>query len=335
TAAPAPPSSLRAKIRARVAELRARQFVRAPVGPLRLAQGQLAAQTGWLWPLALAGLALGLAQAWPRRRQGPRQAPSPAGLSLVFWLAWLTVYAMVYSALGGIIHFYYLTTLAPALAVLASLGARGLWQRFGQGGWQAAGLPLALAITALWQVQVQASALGWSWAHLFATRLDWLRALHLGLAVGALVACAALVLAPRLREGRAVRAWLGRGGLGLGLAALLALPMAWTVAGVLAPANGIMPAADLFRLIAGPRLAQLHQRQEAQRAADLSRLVRSWPPTATASASCWPAPPTRWPRPSLLRPACRSWPGADSTAWTRPWTPSAWPPWPRPVRCAS
>ena len=40
-----------------------RLFVRAPAGALRLADGQLAAQAGWLLPLALAGLALGAARA--------------------------------------------------------------------------------------------------------------------------------------------------------------------------------------------------------------------------------------------------------------------------------
>ena len=36
-----------------------RVFVRAPVGPLRLADCLLAAQTGWLFPLALAGVLVG------------------------------------------------------------------------------------------------------------------------------------------------------------------------------------------------------------------------------------------------------------------------------------
>jgi 4-amino-4-deoxy-L-arabinose transferase-like glycosyltransferase len=86
-------------------------FVRAPPGPLRLAQGQLAAQFAWLLPFAAMAF---VADAWRR-------------LTLLFWLCWTATYAIVYSALGGIFHFYYLATLAPALAFLAGIGVVGLW----------------------------------------------------------------------------------------------------------------------------------------------------------------------------------------------------------------
>ena len=70
----------------------ARLFVRAPAGPLRLADGQLAGQALWLWPLALAGLALGA--------RGARWRPplAPETFALLLWVGWALTYAAVYSA---------------------------------------------------------------------------------------------------------------------------------------------------------------------------------------------------------------------------------------------
>src|SRR5207245_4687959 len=84
-----------------------RLFVRAPAGALRLADGQLAGQVGWLFPLAIAGLAFGAGRG---RIRGPL---SRTRLTVLLWLGWLLTYALVYSYAGGFFHFYYLATLAP------------------------------------------------------------------------------------------------------------------------------------------------------------------------------------------------------------------------------
>jgi len=52
----------------------------------------------------------------------------PANVSLAFWFAWIAIYAVVYSTTGGIMHYYYLSTLAPALCALAGIGFIGLWR---------------------------------------------------------------------------------------------------------------------------------------------------------------------------------------------------------------
>ena len=62
-----------------------------PVGPLRLAAPQLAAQFAWLLPLALVGLFL------VRRRDR-------IDASLALWGVWLFTYGIVFSAAGGIFH---------------------------------------------------------------------------------------------------------------------------------------------------------------------------------------------------------------------------------------
>ncbi|HEU5194114.1 MAG TPA: glycosyltransferase family 39 protein, partial [Methylomirabilota bacterium] len=104
-------------------------FVRAPVGPLRLADGQLAGQALWLLPLALMGLVAGSFHA--RHRRPPL---APAHLALILWLGWALTYAVIYSWAGGIFHLYYLSTMAPPLAALAGVGVAGLWGFYLQGG---------------------------------------------------------------------------------------------------------------------------------------------------------------------------------------------------------
>jgi 4-amino-4-deoxy-L-arabinose transferase-like glycosyltransferase len=66
----------------------ARLFVRAPVGPLRLLDGLLAAQAAWLLPLALVGTA-GLF------RGGARPPLDPPRLNALLWAGWAFTYAVV------------------------------------------------------------------------------------------------------------------------------------------------------------------------------------------------------------------------------------------------
>src|SRR5262245_32519057 len=102
---------------ARPAEPRARSgvsrlFVRAPVGFLRLADGQLAGQALWWLPLALLGVVAGALGDRVRRPL------APSHLALALWSGWTLTYAVVYSLAGGFFHYYYLVTMAPPLAAL-------------------------------------------------------------------------------------------------------------------------------------------------------------------------------------------------------------------------
>ena len=119
-----------------------RLFVQTPTGPLRLADGQLAAQVGWLLPMAFMALAMGAVQ---NRFRRPLAATH---LALLFWFCWVATYIVVYSFAGGIMHFYYLATMAPALAALAGIGLASLWSCYRQGGSLALLLPATLLLTA-------------------------------------------------------------------------------------------------------------------------------------------------------------------------------------------
>ncbi|HKC07179.1 MAG TPA: hypothetical protein VKJ67_09945, partial [Methylomirabilota bacterium] len=212
----------------------ARLFVRAPVGPLRLGDGLLAAQAEWLLPLALVGaLGLGRGRARPPLR--------PAQLGLLLWIGWTLTYAVVYSAAGGIFHFYYLSTLGPPLAALAAIGVIDLWQRYRDGRAAAVALAGALVVTAMWQVYVHTAGLP--------TVSDaWQRRMPIGVLL-AVVLAAGVLLVRLLRRGE--RPGVGipeRLAVGVGLGALLVMPAAWALSSVLVRGIAVIPSADIGRL---------------------------------------------------------------------------------------
>lgn len=227
----------------------ARAFVRAPLGPLRLADGQLAGQVGWLFPLTIAGLvAAALREPW-RRPLGATHR------SLVLWFAWALTYAVVYSWAGGTFHFYYMSTLAPPLAALAGIGVVSLWHVYVRDGWRSAVLPAALVLTAGWQLYVDAHALGGvrdltdDVAALKTLSAMWRSWLHLALVAGVVAAAATLLAMAAWRATTAARRVMAGSALALGLIASLVLPAAWALSSVLAPGPGVLPAADLGRLL--------------------------------------------------------------------------------------
>jgi 4-amino-4-deoxy-L-arabinose transferase-like glycosyltransferase len=168
-----------------------RLFVRTPTGPFRLADGQLAAQVGWLLPLAVMALAIG---AFQNRFRRPL---AMTHLALLFWFFWMVTYAVVYSYTGGIMHFYYLVTMAPALAALAGIGLASLWSYYQEKGSHALLLPVTLLLTAAWELHIQGSALGWSLNALLIRSGDWQGWLHIVLIAGTLIAAAGLFLIVR------------------------------------------------------------------------------------------------------------------------------------------
>jgi len=218
-----------------------RLFVQAPAGAMRLADGQLAGQVGWLLPLALAGLALGVS------RDRARGWSSPARLAVLLWVGWLATYGVVYSYAGGFFHFYYLATMAPPLAALAGIGLVSLCESLLRGARHAVLLPVSILLTAAWQVYIDASALGW--------KISDYHPLHAFLIGGALVSAGALLvmLVTRLPDpsrplGPRPRV-IAAGAVAIGLVAVLLVPAAWALSSVLVPGAGSIPSADLARIL--------------------------------------------------------------------------------------
>jgi 4-amino-4-deoxy-L-arabinose transferase-like glycosyltransferase len=195
----------------------------APAGPLRLAAPSLAAQIGWLFPLALIG---GIA-AWRQHRR----SPGCEAWSLAMWGGWALVYGIVFSAAGGLFHAYYLVVMAPALGALAGIGAVGLWRLYQGEGVALMWLPAALLLTALWQVHIVQGYL----AGVLAVGHFWLPLALVG-AVGA----ASLALALPWWQRRAAALAIA----GAALAVLLALPAAWSAGTALIRSTAGFPAAQ-------------------------------------------------------------------------------------------
>lgn len=244
-----------------------RLFVRTPAGPLRFVNGQLLAQVGWLLPLAFIALAIG---AFQNRFRRPLV---PTHMALLFWFCWIVNYTVVYSYAGGIMHFYYLSTVAPALAALAGIGTESLWGYYRQKGSRAFILPASLLLTATWQLYIQINALGWTFDALRKPSSDWLIWLHLALVCGTLAAVVGL-LAGLFRQlpGRSTHV-LAAGALGLGLSTLLVIPVAWTLSSVLVAGHGVLPSADLYRLDPLVRNADAPIRGSFGQSIDTSKLV--------------------------------------------------------------
>jgi 4-amino-4-deoxy-L-arabinose transferase-like glycosyltransferase len=202
---------------------------RVPAGPLRLADPGLASQVGWLLPLALIGGVSALIEL---------PLAAPAGLSLVLWLGWLLLYGVVYSAAGGLFSPYYLVTLAPALAVLASVGFVSLWVRCRDGRPWSGLLPLALVLTAGWQMWLIVPATGMAGTIDAVTAAETGRAWLALLVMGSVVAAAlGLILAPRPGD--------AKGAAALGLLALLVAPFLWSAETAFAHTQGARPVAVL------------------------------------------------------------------------------------------
>ncbi len=244
-----------------------RLFVQTPTGLLRLADGQLAAQVGWLLPLAVMALLIGTFQ------DRFRSPPAMTYLNLLFWLCWIFTYAVVYSYAGGIMHFYYLVTLAPALAALAGIGLATLWGLYRQKGALAILLPVTLLLTAAWQLSIQASALGWTLDTLQEWSAGWQGWLSIVPVAGALVSAAVLALILRRQSLNRTASASAKGAFAMGLIALLALPGAWALSSVLLPGQGVLPSADLYRLDSVSRNADARTLSRFGRIVDTSKLV--------------------------------------------------------------
>ncbi len=193
-------------------------------GPLRLVTGPLAGQWSWLVPLALFGVPVAV---WGVRRRRPLEG---RGQAILLWTGWLAMYGVVFSMAQGIFHPYYLIMLAPAAAALVGIGMAALWAAYRRGGWAAWLLPVALLVTAIWQMTLVGAYPAWS---------AWLTPLAWG---GSILAAVPLVVT-RLLSRRVWRRW-GPGLVGAGLVALLVAPLAWAVTPVLAaPTNASLPEA--------------------------------------------------------------------------------------------
>ncbi|MCX5227477.1 glycosyltransferase family 39 protein [Streptomyces sp. NPDC006553] len=176
-------------------------------GVLRMFNDSVGGQISWLLPAALILLVAGLVVTW----RAPRT--DTARSAFLVWGGSLLITLAVFSFMAGIFHEYYTVALAPYLAALVGMGATVLWEERTR-LLASAALAVTVAVTAWW---------GWT---LLGRTPDWLPWLRWTVLVAGAVAALGLLCAGRVDRR------LGLGVAGLGLAAGLAGPFAYTLATV-------------------------------------------------------------------------------------------------------
>jgi 4-amino-4-deoxy-L-arabinose transferase-like glycosyltransferase len=218
-------------------------------GIARLFGDDLAGQWSWLFPLLVVGV---IAAIWVNRKR----LRDARGQYLLLFGGWFVTNALVFSFAQGIFHTYYLVLLGPPVAALLGAGISSLWSAFTSGRWAVRLLlPLALLLTAAWQLHVLQIYPQWA-----AT----LAPLLIGSIVAAILLVPALAIMLALRRRKAGDEQEGSGGgyqtvlsnyrslvtrrvasvVATGaLLALLAAPFAWSATTTLAAGNSMMPSA--------------------------------------------------------------------------------------------
>ncbi|MER8042540.1 glycosyltransferase family 39 protein [Streptomyces sp. NPDC094032] len=175
----------------------------------RMFNDQVGGQISWLLPAALLLLVAGLVVTWRTPRTDTARS------AFLVWGGSLLMTTGVFSFMAGIFHEYYTVAVAPYLAALVGMGVAVLWEertRF----LAAATLAASVAGTAVW-----------AWALLGRTP-DWLPWLRWAVLAAGCVAALGLLL-PAVRP-TGVDRRIGLAAAGLGLAAGLAGPFAYTLA---------------------------------------------------------------------------------------------------------
>jgi 4-amino-4-deoxy-L-arabinose transferase-like glycosyltransferase len=188
-------------------------------GPLRMFNELVGGQISWLLPFSLIVVA---AVPVIVRKSAPA---SRAGWLL--WSAWLLISGLVFSLAQGIMHPYYTTAMAPAVAALCAAGLAVLWRWYRESAaWVL--LPVAVAITAAWAFVLISRDTSW---------YGWCRWAVVAVAAVAVIG----LVVGRLSPGR--RTAIGRPALAAAMAGLLLTPGVWSVAAATVNANGNLPAA--------------------------------------------------------------------------------------------
>ncbi|WP_231183407.1 glycosyltransferase family 39 protein [Haladaptatus sp. DYF46] len=199
-------------------------FSHGAIGPLRLFNGELAGQIGWLLPIAVVTLAL---IAYRNRNRWPLAG---RGRSLTLWGMWFLTAATFFSV-AGFFHLYYLVMLAPPVAALVGIGIVTMWEDYWEDdprGWL---LPATLLGTAGVQAYILADYPSYS---------STLTPLVVG---GTLLVAAALVVGRVRRTSDHGRRPVMRTATVLGLLVLLVAPTTWGAMSITSGTNVAIPSA--------------------------------------------------------------------------------------------
>jgi 4-amino-4-deoxy-L-arabinose transferase-like glycosyltransferase len=187
-------------------------------GLFRLANRDMAGHITWFLPVVLVGAIAAIVRSCQEKnwRQPHRDT--------LLWTIWILTFATVFSLPQTFIHSYYLTLLAPAVAVLAAIAAASLWGMLKQSR-QSVALPVAaVALTLLWHLRILGFYPPWA---------RWLVPSLSG-------ACLASVVGLLVARTPSIR----RSALVLAGAAALVSPLLWAATPALSPVGRMVPIAD-------------------------------------------------------------------------------------------
>ncbi|MCQ4211892.1 ArnT family glycosyltransferase [Streptomyces longispororuber] len=170
----------------------------------RMFNSEIGSQISWLIPAALILFAAGVVLTRKAARTDTARA------AFLAWGGALLMTGLVFSFMAGIFHQYYTVALAPYIAALVGMGATVLWEERARIT-ASATLGGSVAVTAVWGYV------------LLGRTPDYLPWLRWAVLVGGLAAGLGLAFAGRLNRQLALSA------AGLGLAASLAAPTAYTI----------------------------------------------------------------------------------------------------------
>lgn len=198
-------------------------------GPLRLFVYPLSKDIGWLLPAGLCAvvfLAASILQSGDQRWQNLLPL-SDQSRGFMLWGVWLLGDAAFFSV-ASFIHGYYLVLLAPALAAILAIGTHELWSsQLPRRAW----LLLALMVIAILAYQA-----------LIALHTTSSLAVLFLLLIAALACFGFIALPGRVRKRFPVEASMT--GSAIGMTALLALPLVWSILTALNPRpDVVLPAA--------------------------------------------------------------------------------------------
>ncbi len=193
--------------------------------PFRLFLQDMAGQISWLLPLALIGLFVAAWLSW--RKVTTRLPRTQQQHALLLWGVWLLT-MVLYFSIAGAEHSYYLTMLAPGIAVTAAIGIVALWSEYRHSGWVGWLLPITLVATALVQVYILSTYASWS---------SWMTPLILILSLVTTVVLVVARLLPRLNIHR-----LAYPAIIAGVLTLLIAPTTWAAITTQQP-GGLIPTA--------------------------------------------------------------------------------------------
>ncbi|MET8012377.1 glycosyltransferase family 39 protein [Streptomyces sp. NPDC005271] len=179
----------------------------------RLFDSDMGGQIAWLLPAAFLLLAAGIRLTRKAERTDARRA------AFLVWGGALLMTFATFSFMSGIFHQYYNIALAPYIAAIVGMGAALLWERRS-----------SVAASVVLAVTVAATAL-WSYV-LLGRSADWHPWLRWAVLIAGLAAAVGMPLAARLGRTTAL------GVAGLGLAAALAGPVAYSLNTVGTPHGG-------------------------------------------------------------------------------------------------